>query len=117
VHPRALSRGLGLAVALPAQLDERGPAAAAALLDPLLTPFAEGNLDELRRAAALRLAPAAGFEAWCQRALATMEPHPPFHVALLQQRVACYAAAGDPLLPLAQADLDRYQALSAKAGP
>ena len=113
VHPRALSRGLGLAVALPAQMGPQGPAAAAALIEPLLRPFAEGNLDELRRAAALRLAPTAGFEAWCQQAFGAMEPHPPFHLGLLQQRATCYAAMGDPLLTTANADIDRHQALQA----
>ena len=81
------------------------PQAAQALLEALLTPFAEGIQDEERRAAVLRLAHAAGFEAHCATALATVEPSPPWHETVLADRVRCYGKDGSRQAIAAKRDL------------
>lgn len=105
VHPEALRRGLSLATSLSHQL---GPEAAAVLIEPMLNPFSVGNLDEERRATAVRLASIAGFADYCARALATLEPHVPWHHGLLSSRVRCYEQTDHPLLPRARAELARH---------
>lgn len=105
VHPEALRRGLALAAALSQQL---GPEAAAMLIEPVLEPFSVGNLDEERRATALRLATIAGFDDYCARAFATLEPHVPLHPGLLNSRVRCYELTEHPLLPRARAEQSRH---------
>ena len=109
VRAPTLHRGLSQAVRL---AGAGGSEAATALLDVLVTPFAEGVEDEQRRAAALRIAHVAGFEAHCERALSTVEPHPPWHRTVLADRVRCYAPRGDWLARVAEQDLLRFDAQS-----
>jgi hypothetical protein len=105
----AIGRGLQQALRL-AKVE--GPQAAASLLVALLMPFAEGVEDEPRRATALRLAHAAGFAEHCELALATVEPHPPWHRAVLADRARCYAPRADWFARSAEADLARFDALA-----
>ena len=107
-------RLLCLHLALP--LAQRvGPRAAAALLEPLLTPFSVGNLDDNRRSVAIQLSSIADFARWCQPAFATTEPHVPWLGGLLTQRVRCYEQTNSPLLPLARHDLDRFERMQSRA--
>ena len=114
VHPRALSRGLLLAIELAQQ---GGPQAAAALLQPLLTPFSVSNLDDNRRSIVIQLSSIAGFAQWCQQAFATIEPYPAWYSTLLASRVRCYEQTSSDLLPIARHDLDRFERMQARAPP
>lgn len=81
------------------------PALAPQLLAALARPFAAGSLQEERQQARLEVAVAAGLPAECARALHDMEPWVPWRRELLEGRLACYRAAGDPLAEQARRDL------------
>ena len=106
VHPKALQRGLQRAVSLAQQ---GGPGVASRLLEVLVDPFAVGNLDEARRATALRLIRIPGMEALCAEAFSTVEPFVYAHEGVLAARVACYARTDDPRLAQAERDLARLR--------
>lgn len=107
VHARALKRGLRLAWEL-----GQAPEAAAVLMPRLMTRFAEGNVDAVRRGTALVLAGTAGFAEWCGPALAPLEPHVPWDAGVLRGRARCYALTNDPRQGLAEAELARFEAMT-----
>lgn len=99
IHPRALRRGLVRATALGAE----NPAVARGFASLLLTPFAVGNIDENRHAAAIQTALLSDTPGQCVAAFAAIEPYPPLRPALLAQRAACYEREAHPLaLPAAE---------------
>ena len=117
VHPKALQRGLQRAVSL---AQRGGQRIASRFLRVLTEPFAVGNLDETRRATALRLIRIPGMESFCAEAFSTVEPFVYAHEGVLAARVACYARTNDPRRAQAERDLariDRWSTRGAHGAP
>ena len=109
--PKALQRGLQRAVSL---AQRGGQRIASRFLRVLTEPFAVGNLDETRRATALRLIRIPGMESLCAEAFSTVEPFVYAHEGVLAARVACYARTDDPRRAQAERDLARIGRWSAR---
>lgn len=85
------------------------PDLAPRLIESLAQPFAAGSLEQERAQARLDVAVAAGLARECAQALHAFEPWVPWQRELLERRLACYAAAGDPLAERARRELAELQ--------
>lgn len=87
------------------QLAAARPDLAKRLLASLSEPFAAGSLDQERAQARFEIAASAGLARECAQAAHAFEPWVPWQRHFLERRLACYAAAGDPLAEPARRDL------------
>ncbi len=85
------------------------PEVARALYEALGEPFAVGLLQDRRLLTRVDLARESGDPALCARAFAALEPWVPWEGTILEARVECYRAAGDPKLERARADLAAWE--------
>ena len=101
-------------IVLAGQLGAQSPALARRMIAALNTPFAAGALPEQRLTAAALLTRTAGLAGTCAGPMHALEPHTPWDVPMLTLRRDCYAASGDPLLGVAERDLQRFSELDAQ---
>ncbi len=97
------------ALALAPEVGRGDPASARTLFAALGEPFAAGLLETRRRLARVELARETGEPAPCVRAFGALEPWVPWEGTFLEERVACYRAAGDPRLGRALAELATWK--------
>ncbi|HEY8212220.1 MAG TPA: fused MFS/spermidine synthase [Myxococcaceae bacterium] len=105
--PRLAEAGLVMA----SFLSRQSPATTVPLLRALEEPFAIGLVNELRSGRRFDLALREGSAEACVRALAPMEPWPPFNASVLGARLQCYRRAGDARAAAAERDFDAWLAM------
>ncbi|MEJ7735413.1 MAG: hypothetical protein WKG00_40280 [Polyangiaceae bacterium] len=99
---------MGRALTLAAEVARRDAQAGPVLLEALRTPFSVDLLQHDRLKSITSLAFAIDFAGMCKEALRAFEPETPWQQNFLERRVACYQEVKDPLLPVAEAELEQF---------
>ncbi|AKT38813.1 fused MFS/spermidine synthase [Chondromyces crocatus] len=119
--PQVIGRSLELArematAAPPGRTDGPPDPVAKLLFDALEEPFAVHILDQARRTTRIAIAGTQREHDLCVRALADVEPHPPWDRDQLAARLTCYTRWNHPLARRAARDRDRFDACQGLRG-